>query len=292
MLKSMTGFGRASYDDTVRKFTVEIKSINHRYSDLNIKMPKSLISLEERIRTILQEKIYRGKVDIFITLNTYDKRDLKPILNKALADNYYECLKTIKDNYEVNNDISISLIAKFPEVITLQYEEEDIEELWACLVNPLKEATNLLVEMREKEGEKLKIDIIEKCERITKTLEIIKEKSPIVPIVYKEKLMSRINELLEDGKVDESRIAMEVAIFADKACIDEEIVRLNSHLKQVNDTLNLSEAVGRKLDFIVQEMNREANTIASKANNLEISNLVLEIKNDIEKIREQIQNIE
>lgn len=292
MLKSMTGFGRATYDDTIRKFTVEIKSINHRYSDLNIKMPKSLISLEERIRSILQEKVYRGKVDIFITLNTYDKRDLKPVLNKAIADKYYECLKVIKDNYEVNNDISVSLIAKFPEVITLQYEEDDIEELWSCLVNPLKEATNLLVEMREKEGEKLKVDIIEKCERITKTLEIIKEKSPMVPIIYKEKLLGRINELLEDGKVDESRIAMEVAIFADKACIDEEIVRLNSHLKQVNDTLNLSEAVGRKLDFIVQEMNREANTIASKANNLEISNLVLEIKNDIEKIREQIQNIE
>ncbi|MBU5482719.1 YicC family protein [Clostridium sp. MSJ-11] len=292
MIKSMTGFGRATYDDTIRSITVEIKSINHRYCDLNVKMPKSLISLEERIRSTVQEKIHRGKIDIFITLNTYDKRDLKPRLNKTLADNYYECLKEIKNSYEVYNDISISLIARFPEVITLQYEEDDIEELWTCLSNPLKEALNLLIQMREREGAKLRDDIKDKCDRITATLDIIKEKSPMVPIMYKEKLTSRINELLEDGKIDESRIAMEVAIFADKACIDEEIVRLSSHLKQVKDTLNLKDPVGRKLDFIVQEMNREANTIASKANNLDISNLALEIKNDIEKIREQIQNIE
>ncbi|PRR78987.1 hypothetical protein CLLI_12070 [Clostridium liquoris] len=292
MIRSMTGFGRATFEDNSRSFIVEIKTVNHRYCDINIRMPKSLISLEDKIRATIQEKIHRGKVDVFITLNTYDKKDVRTIFNESLADSYLGCLKEIKEKYNVKDDISVSLIAKFPDVITLQQNEDDMEELWNSLSIPLKESIGLLVTMREKEGLKLQENIIEKCNRIKSIVDKIEERAALVPVNYKEKLTSRIKELLDDNQVDESRIAMEVAMFADKSCIDEELVRLNSHLIQTQETLNLNEPVGRKLDFIVQEMNREVNTIGSKANDLEISNLALNIKNEIEKIREQIQNIE
>ncbi|KAJ51498.1 uncharacterized protein (TIGR00255 family) [Clostridium tetanomorphum] len=292
MIKSMTGFGRATFEDSSRSFVVEIKSVNHRYCDINIKMPKSLISLEDKIRATIQRKINRGKVDVFITLNTYDKKDVKTFLNKSLADDYLECLNEIKERYDVVDDISVSLIAKFPEIITLKQQEEDLEELLNSLSRPLEEAVELLVAMREREGFKLGENILEKCNNIKHIVNEIEKRSSIVPVIYKEKLTSRIKELLEDSQIDESRIAMEVAILADKACIDEELVRLNSHIIQMKETLNLNEPIGRKLDFIVQEMNREANTIASKANDLDITNLALNIKNEIEKIREQIQNVE
>lgn len=292
MIKSMTGFGRATFEDGSRSFIVEIKTVNHRYCDINIRMPKSLISLEDKMRSTIQEKIARGKVDVFITLNTYDKKDVRTILNESLADSYLNCLKEIKNKYNVIDDISVALIARFPEVITLQQQEEDVEELWNSLSNPLKESIELLVKMREREGLKLQENIIEKCNKIKGIVDKIEERTAIVPISYKEKMNARIKELLDDNQIDESRIAMEIAIFADKACVDEELVRLNSHLIQMDETLNLNEPVGRKLDFIVQEMNREVNTIASKANDLEITNLALNIKNEIEKIREQVQNVE
>ena len=292
MIKSMTGFGRGSIEQDGRSFTVEIKSVNHRYCDLNIKMPKSLMSLEDRIRKSIQEKVNRGKVDVFITQNNYEKQGVKVALDEKLADSYVECLNRIKARYDIKDNISISLISKFPDVITLKQEEEDLENFWQILSLPLKEAVNLLVDMREKEGLKLEKNILSKCDYIKSLLDKIEEKSPLVVKEYKEKLIERLKELLGEYQVDENRVAMEVAIFADKSCIDEEIVRLNSHLIQLKETFNLNEPVGRKLDFIVQEMNREANTIGSKANDLEILNIVLNIKNEIEKIREQIQNIE
>lgn len=292
MIKSMTGFGRATFEDSSRSFIVEIKTVNHRYCDINIRMPKSLISFEDKIRTTIQEKIARGKVDVFITLNTYDKKDVRSILNESLAESYLNCLKEIKEKYNVIDDISVSLIARFPEVISLQQQEEDGEELWNSLSVPLRESIQLLFNMREREGLKLQENIIDKCNKIKCIVDKIEERAALVPINYKEKMNARIKELLDDNQIDENRIAMEVAVFADKACIDEELVRLNSHLIQMHETLNLSEPVGRKLDFIVQEMNREVNTIASKANDLETTNLALNIKNEIEKIREQIQNVE
>ncbi|MCT8976887.1 YicC family protein [Clostridium sp. CX1] len=292
MIKSMTGFGRGSIEQNGRSFTVEIKSVNHRYCDLNVKMPKSLMALEDRIRKTVQEKVSRGKVDVFIIQNNYEKQGAKAVLDEKLADSYVQCLNKIKDKYEIKDNISISLITRFPDVITLKQEDDDIEEMWKILSNPLEEAVQMLVEMREKEGVKLQNNILSKCDYIKNLLDKIEEKSPLVAKEHKAKLTERLGELLGDFQIDESRVAMEVAMFADKSCIDEEIVRLNSHIIQLKETSGLNEPVGRKLDFIVQEMNREANTIASKANNLEITNFVLNIKNEIEKIREQIQNIE
>ncbi|MBE6068282.1 MAG: YicC family protein [Clostridium lundense] len=292
MIRSMTGFGRATFEDDSRSFTVEIKSINHRYCDINLKMPKSLISIEDKIRSTIQKKINRGKVDVFINLTTYDKKDIRTVFNETLADSYVECLRSIKNRYDIKDDISLSLVAKFPEVVTIQQQEEDIEKLWKSLSGPLNEAIDMLLKMRQIEGNKLQENIIEKCNNIKNILDNIEERAPLVPITYKQKLQDRLKELLEDYNIDENRIAMEVAILADRACIDEEIVRLNSHIIQMQETLKLDESIGRKLDFIIQEMNRETNTIASKANDLNISNLAISIKNEIEKIREQIQNIE
>jgi uncharacterized protein (TIGR00255 family) len=292
MIKSMTGFGRGNIDQDGRSFTVEIKSVNHRYCDLNIKMPKSLLSLEDRIRKTLQEKVSRGKVDVFITQNNYEKQGTKVVLDEKLADSYVECLNKIKARYDIKENISLSLISRFPDVINLKQEEEDVENLWQILSLPLKDAVNLLVDMRKKEGVKLEKNILSKCDYIKSLLDKIEEKSPLIVKEYKEKLTERLRELLGECQVDESRIAIEVALFADKSSIDEEVVRLNSHLVQLRETFHLNESVGRKLDFIVQEMNREVNTIGSKANNLEVTNTVLNIKNEIEKIREQIQNIE
>lgn len=292
MIKSMTGFGRGSTDQEGGRFTVEIKTVNHRYFDLNIKMPKAFIALEDRMRKLIKEKINRGKIDVFITQNNYEKQGVNAVLNESLADSYVQCLNKIRERYGIQENITVSLVAKFPEVITVKQEEEDLEILWESLRTPLEDAVNMLVSMREKEGTKLQQNIFVKCDYIKSLLDKIEKRSPQVVVEYKQKLTTRLSELMQDCTIDENRIAMEIALFADKACLDEEIVRLNSHLIQVKDTLNLDEPIGRKLDFIVQEMNREANTIASKSNDLEITNYVLNIKNEIEKIREQIQNIE
>ncbi|MCD2346033.1 YicC/YloC family endoribonuclease [Clostridium guangxiense] len=293
MLKSMTGFGRAIYDNGKRNFTIELKSVNHRYLDINVKLPRSLISLEDKIRREAQQKLKRGKVDIFVTQNIYNDDDYDVKLNKNLADSYYNCLRKIKESYDVKDDISVSLISKFPDVISIEQKEENFDEIWNEILIPLKDALNKLIDMREKEGAKLKEDIENKCDIISENVCSIEEKASCVVEEYRMKLDERIKELLGGNKeIDESRISMEVAIFADKACIDEEIVRLKSHIIQLKDTLQKDEPIGRKLDFIVQEMNREANTIASKSNNINIVHSVLDIKNDIEKIREQIQNIE
>lgn len=292
MIRSMTGFGRGNIEQEGRSFTVEMKSVNHRYCDLNVKMPKSFMSLEDRMRKLIQQKVNRGKIDVFITQMNYEKQGAKVILDENLADSYVKCLNKIKEKYEIKENPSLSLIAKFPDVITLKQEEEDIEEIWTTLSKTLDEALNMLVDMREREGSKLNKNILLKCDYIKSSLDKIEEKSSLVVNEYKEKLTERLKDLLQDYQIDENRIAMEVALFADKSCIDEEIVRLNSHIVQLKHTLDLNEPVGRKLDFIIQEMNREANTIASKSTNLDITQLVLNIKSEIEKIREQVQNIE
>lgn len=293
MLRSMTGFGRGmTKEGSSRSFTIEIKSVNHRYFDLNLKMTRNLLSLENKIRDVVKQKISRGKVDVFITQNVYGNDDIEVKFNEQLADSYVKCLEKIKDRYDANNDISVSLIAKFPEVISIEKKEEDSQEIWNHLEQPLNDAVESLANMREKEGNKLKEDVTNKCNIIQESLKQVEKRAPLVVKDYKDRLNNRISELLENSDIDEARISMEVAVFADKAAIDEEVVRLNSHIVQLKDTLEKNEPVGRKLDFIIQEMNRETNTISSKANDLQIVNLTINMKNYIEKIREQIQNIE
>lgn len=292
MIQSMTGYGRAFYETKKRNLTIEIKSVNHRYLDLNIKMPRNFISLEEKIRKIVQNKISRGKVDIYITQTILQSENSVAVLNKNLSDSYVKCLEEIKKRYNLHEELSVSLIAKFPEVINVEQNEEDLEEIWMDLEIPLTEALNNLVAMRAREGVKLKEDLELKCHNISKMVAGIEDKSKTVVEQYRKKLTDRITELLGDTNVDENRVAMEVAILSDKACIDEEIVRIKSHITQLSDSLILAEPTGRKLDFIIQEMNREANTIGSKASDINIVQLVLNIKNEIEKLREQVQNIE
>ncbi|MFT8313560.1 MAG: YicC/YloC family endoribonuclease [Clostridium sp.] len=292
MVSSMTGYGRAFYECRNRNFTIEIRSVNHRYLDLNIKMPRSITSLEDRIRKKLQEKLSRGKVDIYVTQTVLETESSKALLNKNLSDSIVKCLEEINERYGLKESLSLSLIAKFPDVITIEQKDEDFEEIWNNLKIPLDEAITTLVSMRLKEGAKLREDIEHKCYSIEQSVNNIAEKSGLVVEQYKAKLNDRIKELIGDNNVDENRLAMEVAIFSDKACIDEEIVRLRSHLLQLRESLNSNEPIGRKLDFIVQEMNREANTIASKANDVDVVHLVLDVKNEIEKIREQVQNIQ
>lgn len=292
MVRSMTGFGRATVEGQNCGFNVEIKSVNHRYLDLNIKMPRNLTALEERIRRLVKERINRGKIDIFITKNNYEDNNVVAKLNENLAESYLKCLYNIKNKYEVRDDISVSLIARFPDVVTVQVEEVDLEAIWLPLCDALTKGIDSLIDMRKREGEKLKEDIEKRCDIIKKYVDKVESKSPLVVEEYRTKLNERLNELLNDFQMDESRIAMEVAMFADKSNITEEIVRLNSHIIQLKDTLDSQDSIGRKLDFIVQEMNREANTIASKANNLELTKYILDVKTEIEKIREQIQNIE
>lgn len=292
MIRSMTGFGRADAEDNDHSFTIEIKSVNHRYLDLSVKMPRSLIALEDRIRKVVSSKINRGKVDIFVTQNNSKKHEELATFNEVLADSYINCLNNIKKRYKISDGISLSLISKFPDVISNQQTAPDVEILWDVIKNSLTTALNELVKMREIEGIKLCEDVIKRCDNINNGVDKIKLRAPHLVFEYKLKLDRRLKEILNTSVVDENRLAMEIAIFTDKSNIDEEIVRLYSHLSQITNTLKLDEPVGRKLDFIIQELNREANTISSKANDLELINLVLNIKNEIEKIREQVQNIE
>lgn len=292
MARSMTGFGRGTKDIEGKSYIVEIKSVNHRYLDINIKLPRNLMSLEERIRKTVSEKLSRGKVDIFITQNIFSTNDVIANFNQSLADSYVKCLQEVKERYSIRDDISVSLVSRFPDVITLTQREEDLEVIWEAVNSALVEAVDMLVSMREKEGSKLRMDLEKRCLYIRELTVEISSRAPLIVSAYKEKLEKRLCDLIKDVKLDESRVAMEVAIFSDKSNIDEEIVRLNSHITQMLDTFTLSEPIGRKLDFIVQEMNRETNTIGSKANDLELVNVVLNIKNEIEKIREQVQNLE
>lgn len=292
MIKSMTGFGRAFDDSGDRSFTIEIKSVNHKFLDINMRAPKNIFSLEDRIRKTIQQYISRGKVDIFITQNIYDKSDITAVFNESLCDSYVECLKKIKNKYNTKDDISLSLLSKFPDIITVEQKEEDLEELWTNLKKPLIDAINMLLKMREAEGKKLCENVIAKCDNINNSVDLIESRTPIIIENYRNRLNEKLKELLKDSNIDQNRIALEVAIFVDKSSIDEEIVRIKSHISQMKETLDLSEPIGRKLDFIVQEMNRETNTIGSKTNDLDTVKIVLNTKNEIEKIREQIQNVE
>lgn len=292
MIKSMTGFGRCEVSDSDRKITIEMKSVNHRYFEPGIKMPKKLNVYEAGIRTILKKYINRGKVDVFISFEDFSENKFCLKYNEDLANEYMSIFKYMSEQFGIDNDIKVSTLSRYPEVITMDEQANDEEEVWNLLEEALTGACEQFVESRIAEGDKLKADLIGKLDYMLELVDNIEDRSPGIIQEYRQKLEDKVYELLSDSNIDESRIATEVTIFADKICVDEETVRLRSHIESTKDTLNEGGSVGRKLDFIAQEMNREANTILSKANDLDVSNWGISLKTEIEKVREQIQNIE
>ena len=292
MIRSMTGFGRCEVSEAERKFTVEMKGVNHRYLDVNMRMPKKLNFFETAIRNRLKEYVQRGKVDIFITYEDLSEEQVSLKYNHALAAEYLNYFKQMQAEFGINGDVNAYSLSRCPEVLTMEEQDVNEEELWNGLQKALDGACRQFVETRTKEGEQLKQDIIGKLDGMLETVALIEERSPQIVTEYREKLEMKVRELLADTQIDESRMASEIVLFADKICTDEEVVRLKSHIKHMKETLEATEGIGRKLDFIAQEMNREANTILSKANDLTVSNYAITLKTEIEKVREQIQNIE
>ena len=292
MIRSMTGYGRGENLANDRKFTVEIKSVNHRYNDISIKLPRSMNPLEDKIKKVLMKDIFRGKTDVYINFETIASEDVSIKFNEALADAYFEKLNVIKERYGVTSPDMLSLIAKYPDVVTSEKVQSDEDVLWDTLLPALEEARDKFVAMRTAEGEALKKDILLKNEKIAGFVNEIKGRTDLVADEYRGKLMQRITEVLGEVEIDEQRILTEVTIYADRGCIDEEVTRLESHIVQLKKILEDGGVAGRKLDFLIQEMNRESNTIASKSNDITITNITIELKSEIEKIREQVQNIE
>lgn len=292
MVKSMTGFGRCEISEGDRKMTVEMKSVNHRYLDVAVKMPKKLSFFESAIRSLLKTYIQRGKVDVFITYEDLSETNAVLRYNRGLAAEYLKYLNQMAEEFHLEQDVKVSALSRYPEVLVMEEVQEDEEELWKLLERAVKGACEQFVETRIREGENLKRDLTAKLDELLEHVAYVEERSPQIVTEYREKLTDKVKELLADTQIEESRIAAEVVIYADKICVDEEIVRLKSHIKHTKETLEKEDSVGRKLDFIAQEMNREANTILSKSNDLEVSNHAIELKTGIEKVREQIQNIE
>lgn len=292
MIKSMTGFGRCEVEESNRKVTVEMKSVNHRYLDVNIKMPKKLSFFESSIRNELKNYVQRGKIDIFITYEDFSENNVCIKYNKELAGEYLKYLRDMSAEFGLDDDIRVSTLSRYPEVFSMEEQMVDEEEIWKVLSKAIDGAAENFVETRIKEGKNLADDLIAKLDNMLEHVAFIEERSPQLMDEYRRKLEDRVKELLGDANVDENRLLTEVTIFADKVCVDEEIVRLKSHIETTKQTLVDGGSIGRKLDFIAQEMNREANTILSKANDLDISNRGIELKTEIEKVREQIQNIE
>jgi hypothetical protein len=289
----MTGFGRCEVAEGQRRFVVEMKGVNHRYLDVNIRMPKKLNFFETAIRSLLKQSVQRGKVDIFITYEDLSESQVALKYNETLAGEYLKYFQQMQETFGLENDVRVSHLSRCPEVLTMEEQAVDEEELWNELKKALSGAISQFVETRSTEGENLKKDLLEKLDDMLMLTEQIEKRSPQIIAEYREKLETKVKELLEDTQIEESRIAAEVVMFADKICTDEEIVRLRSHIVHMKETLKSDEnGIGRKLDFIAQEMNREANTILSKANDLETSNVGINLKTEIEKVREQIQNIE
>ena len=294
MIKSMTGFGRGEYTDGKRSIIAEIKSVNHRYSDITVKMPRRYTFAEDKIKNAVKDKIRRGKVDVSIIVENITENDVNIKLNTMLAKQYYDNLTELRSEFDLSGDISLQFLASLPDVMKAIPDVEDEEEITKAILEAVSEAAANLEKMRAVEGEKLAEDLIAKGEYIKEILDKIAERAPQVVTDYTARMKERIQELVGSSvQVPEDRILVEAAVFADKCAIDEEITRLNSHLVQLRNIIEKSsQPDGKKLDFLVQEMNREANTIGSKANDITITNYMLEIKSEIEKIREQVQNIE
>ena len=293
-MKSMTGYGRGECTMYERKFTVEIKAVNHRYNDITVKLPRAIMGFEDEIKKAISKKVFRGKLDVFVNFESFSQEDINISVNEPLAKSYTETLRKLKSDLHLDGDVTIEIVSKFPDVITVDKSisnENTENEIRECLMKAVEDATDAFVAMREVEGETLKKNIIEKVAFVNDALQKIEERAPWVSKDYRARLEAKLADL-DEIQVDESRLLTEVLLFADKACIDEEITRLHSHISQKYSIVEENVPVGRKLDFLVQEMNRETNTIGSKSNDIEITNHVVDIKSEIEKIREQIQNIE
>ncbi len=292
MIKSMTGFGRGETAGNNRKFTVEMKAVNHRYLDVNIKLPKSLNFFESSIRGELKPYLSRGKVDVFVTYEDLSEGTNVVRYNRQAAGQYLDYLRQMAKDFGLEDDIRVSTLSKYPEVLVMEDAGTDQEELWEELKGAVRQAADAFVQARIAEGEHLKRDLLEKLDGMQKLVDFIEERSPKILEEYRRKLEDKVRELLQDTAVDEGRLLTEVTIYADKVCVDEELVRLRSHIATMQSALVEGGSIGRKLDFIAQEMNREANTTLSKSGDLEITNCAIELKTEIEKVREQIQNIE
>lgn len=292
MIKSMTGFGRAAAEADGYVIAVELKSVNHRYFEFNCRLPRQYGFLEEKLKSYINSRVSRGKVDCFLTIEALNTDNAEVVINHTLASAYINALKELAWKYSLREDFGSVSVSHFPDVFVLKKAEEDEEKLWGNVKAVAEAAVNHFIAMREKEGAKMKEDIYSRGQYILECVSFVEERSPETVKQYNQKLVERVHEILGDVSLDEGRILQEVAIFADKVAVAEETVRLRSHIEQLNNFLESEEAIGRKMDFLVQEINREANTIGSKANDVEIARKVVDIKAEIEKIREQIQNIE
>ena len=292
MIKSMTGFGRSEISEGQRKISVEMKSVNHRYLEAGIKMPKKLNVFEARIRDVLKQYANRGKIDIFISYEDLTENKIMLKYNSDIAAEYMDIFNKMAEQFDMKNDVTIAGLSRYPEVITMEDIPVDEDELWHFIEKAVRQACEQFVNARITEGENLKKDLLDKLDNMAEVVAFIENRSSKIMKEYRNKLENKVAELLNDTTIDENRIATEVIIYADKICVDEETVRLKSHIYHAKKCLSEDGGIGRKLDFIAQEMNREANTILSKANDIEISNKAIELKTEIEKVREQIQNIE
>lgn len=292
MVKSMTGYGRA--EETIRgcTITVELRSVNNRYLDCNIRLPRLYLFAEDGIKSRVQNTISRGKADVFVTLDYAGKEEVKVTVNRPVADGYYGALKQLAQSYQLSEDISVSLLSRFPDVLLAEKAEEDTEQRAQDIYSVLDQALADFDEMRTKEGSRLRDDILSRAAAIEDMVTFVEERSPQTVSEYRAKLEARMQEVLQNTQIDESRLLTEAAIFADKVAVAEETVRLRSHIAQLREMLSKGGATGRKLDFLIQEFNREANTIGSKCSDIQIARQVVDIKAEIEKIREQVQNIE
>ncbi|SDZ80810.1 TIGR00255 family protein [Pseudobutyrivibrio sp. ACV-2] len=292
MVRSMTGYGKGFAENEDARVTIEMKSVNHRYLDLNIKLPKKLNFLESQVRNKISESIFRGKVDVYITLNEHSDACYQVSVNDAIALKYYESISAMAEKLGIDNDMKASSISRLPDVIELEEVEADEDSLKALVNEALDVCLSQFIEARIAEGNRLEKDLIAKMDEMLVLVDKLEQRSPKIIEEYRTRLTAKVNELLADSHIDEGRIAQEVVIYADKICIDEEMVRLKSHVDETKSVFDLDKEVGRKLDFLAQELNREANTILSKSTDVEIADIGITLKTLIEKVREQIQNIE
>lgn len=293
MIRSMTGFGHGEVsNDKNQKVTVEMKSVNHRYCDLSLKLPKKLAMFEANIRNIMKEYASRGKIDIYVSYEDLSETAVSLHYNQAMAEEYMQVFKKMQEDFNIETKITAEALAKYPEVVTIEEVQQDEEVWWELLEAALRQAAEKFVETRTIEGANLKRDLLGKLDQMAADVAFIEERSPQIIAEYRSKLEEKVKEFLEDSTIEENRIAAEVTLYADKIAVDEEIVRLQSHISSMTDVLESDESIGRKLDFMAQEMNREANTILSKSSDVDLADHAIELKTNVEKVREQIQNIE
>lgn len=293
MIRSMTGFGHGEVsNDKNQKVTVEMKSVNHRYCDISLKLPKKLAMFEANIRNIMKEYASRGKIDIYVSYEDLSETAVSLHYNQAMAEEYMQVFKKMQEDFNIETKITAEALAKYPEVVTIEEVQQDEEVWWELLEAALRQVAEKFVETRTIEGANLKRDLLGKLDQMAADVAFIEERSPQIIAEYRSKLEEKVKEFLEDSTIEENRIAAEVTLYADKIAVDEEIVRLQSHISSMTDVLESDESIGRKLDFMAQEMNREANTILSKSSDVDLADHAIELKTNVEKVREQIQNIE